>query len=201
MTVTPPRRWYQFSLRTALVLVTILCIGPGGYVAHEQQKLRREDAAVVLLNKLVGTEVYSRPHWLWSLMEGNSAGNVVGLGFRSPQVTDAGLSPLTALPELVWLTLSDTPITDAGLAHLAELKKLKRLRLDETSVSDAGLAQLTKLTTLETLNLSRTKITDAGLSHLAGLANLETLDLQKTKVTRAGVAELQKSLPNCAINR
>lgn len=64
-----------------------------------------------------------------------------------------------------------------------------------------GLAQLAKLRTLEALNLSRTKITDAGLLHLAGLAHLETLDLQKTQVTRAGVAELQKSLPNCAINR
>lgn len=40
-----------------------------------------------------------------------------------------------------------------------------------------------------------------GSGKLAGLANLKALELQKTQVTPAGVAELQKSLPNCTINR
>ena len=35
MSDKPKRRWYQFSLKTLLVVMTLLCVGPGGYVAYE----------------------------------------------------------------------------------------------------------------------------------------------------------------------
>ena len=40
-----------------------------------------------------------------------------------------------------------------------------------------------------------------GLVHLKGLTNLQELSLYYTKVTDAGVADLQKSLPNCEIQK
>jgi hypothetical protein len=30
MTAKPKRRWYQFSLKALLVVLTLLCLGPGG---------------------------------------------------------------------------------------------------------------------------------------------------------------------------
>jgi hypothetical protein len=224
VTTTPKRRWFQFSLGRMLLVVTILCIGPGGYVAYERQEAQRQDAAVALLNKLPGTQAYARPHWLRKLIDGPAAGFTVGLAILSPQATDTELEPVAALSELVWLDIDNTQAGDASLAHLAGLKKLERLRLDDTLVTDAGMIHLAGLSKLHTLNLSRTAITDTGVAHLAGLSkmatldlsrtnitdasvvhlsgmkNLETLDLRKTQVTSTGFAELRKALPNCMIS-
>ncbi len=54
MTVSPKRRWYQFRLKTLLVVVTLLCLGPGGYVAYEQRKARARKAAVEAIEELGG---------------------------------------------------------------------------------------------------------------------------------------------------
>lgn len=54
MTNTPKHRWYQFSLKTLLVGLTVLCIGPGGYVAYEQTKARKQKAAVEAIEVLGG---------------------------------------------------------------------------------------------------------------------------------------------------
>jgi len=48
----PKRRWYQFSLKTVLVVLTLLCLGPGRYVAYEQAKARKQKAAVEAIEKL-----------------------------------------------------------------------------------------------------------------------------------------------------
>ena len=223
ITTSPKRRWYQFSLWRMLLLVTLLCIGPGGYVAYEQQEARRQDAAVALLNELRGTQAYIRPHWLRKWIDGPAAGYAVGLAILSPQATDTELAPVAALSELVWLDINDTQAGDASLAHLAGLKKLERLRLDDSCVTDAGMVHLAGLSKLHTLNLSRTSITDSGLAALADLSKMETLDLsrtgitdasvvvlsgmkdlemldlRKTKVTPKGLAELQRALPSCMI--
>jgi hypothetical protein len=197
---TPRSHRFQFSLRSLLVVITAIAIGPGGWALYTQQQARRQKSAVALLSKS-GGEVYARPQWLWSLLERGAPGRVVGIALRDTNTTDADAAPLADLTDLVWVDLNDTQITDMGLAHLAGLTQLTRLRLDETQVTDAGLAQLAKLKNLETLNLSRTRVTDAGLAHLAGLAKLETLDLARTQVTDAGVIELQKKLPSVLITR
>ncbi len=217
------RRWFQFGLGRMLLVVTILCIGPGGYVAYEQQEARRQDAAVASLNNLRGTQAYIRAHWLRKWIDGPEAGYVVGLAILSPQATDSELAPMAALSELVWVDINDTQAGDASLAHLAGLKKLQRMRIEETSVTDAGMVYLAGLSELHTLNLSRTKITDVGVArlaaltkmatldlsrteisdasvdHLARMKKLERLDVRKTQITTEGVIKLQKALPNCMI--
>jgi len=194
------RRWHQFSLRTLLIFVTVLAVGPGSWVIYERTKAQRQKAAVSLLGKQ-HSEVHSRLSWMQALLVEDAPGNVVGVSLRNRQVSDADLAPLADLPDLIWLDLDGTPLSDQGLVHLAGLKKLRRLRLDETQITDAGLANVANLTQLETLNLYKTGVTDAGLVHLAGLTNLETLILQKTQVTEAGVAKLQQALPKLHIER
>ena len=77
MTATPNRRWYQFSLKTLLVVLTLLCVGPGGYVAYEQSKARRQKAAVEAIEKIGGRisydpKVSQRPNWLKSILGDDS---------------------------------------------------------------------------------------------------------------------------------
>jgi hypothetical protein len=119
----------------------------------------------------------------------------------SPQISDAGLAPLSGLKNLHVLVLNDTPISDAGLTHLAGLTELRELELNQTKVTDAGLKSLAKLTNLESLELGQTAVGDAGLQELKGLTKLGTLRLKFTKVTDAGVADLQKALPEVKIMR
>ena len=181
MTATPKRRWYQFSLKTLLMAMLLLCLGPGGYVAYEQNKVRRQKEAVEAIEKLGGVVEYGRSVSGRSAMPrqilgDDTIGMVESVDFWNPfQVTDAALMYLARLPRLKHLHLTDTQVTDAGLKQLAGLKDLSGLTLDNTQVTDAGLV------------------------HLAGLKGLKHLNIYKTQVTDAGVAELQKSLPNCRI--
>jgi hypothetical protein len=196
-----PKRWrFQFSLRSLLAVITALAVVPGGWLIYEKAQARRHAEAARKL-RTVGAEVYAKPKWLWTRLEPDSPGVIVGLGLRYRKLTDADLHPVSSVRELVWLDLNDTPVGDNGLVHLSALTGLKRLRLDETQVTDAGLAHLAGLSQLQQLNLYKTQITDAGLVHLASLTNLKELNLQRTHVTAIGVAKLQKELPKCQIAR
>ncbi len=67
----PKRRWYQFSLRTLLVVVTLICVVVGGYV-HWQAEIVRERkqmrSRIVELGGSIATdsdrEPLSRVPWL-----------------------------------------------------------------------------------------------------------------------------------------
>ena len=183
MTSRPKRRWYQFSLKTLLVVMVLLCLGPGGYVAYEQNKVRRQKEAVEAIEKLGGVVEYgrnasARPAMLRQILGDDTIGMVESVDFWNPsQVTDADVVHFARLPRLKHLHLTDTHVTDAGLKHLASLKDLSGLTLDNTQVTDAGLV------------------------HLAGLKSLRHLSVYRTQVTDAGVAELQEALPNCRIRR
>jgi hypothetical protein len=194
------RRWFQFSLRTLLAVVTFLAVAPGGWLIYQREQARRHKEAAMKLRK-VGAEVYATPKWLWTQLEPDSPGIIVGLGLRNRTLSDADLQPLSTLHALVWLDLNYTAVGDDGLVHLSGLSGLRRLRLDETQVSDRGLAHLRHMKELQQLNLSKSQVTDAGLMHFEGLTNLEELNLQKTQVTAEGAARLQKALPKCQVTR
>ena len=212
MTVTPPRRWYQFSLRTALVLVTILCIGPGGYVAFEQEKARENQRAVAAIEKLGGYVFYdekapARSGLTRLILGDDSFGNVNGVDFNplkteNRQITDADLRHLQSFPRLNHLVLKNCrQITDAGLGELSGLANLQYLYLNDTPITDAGLVHLAGLASLERLSLAHTQVTGPGLLQLSGLTKLDYLYLYSTRIPPDGVEEIQKALPKCRINR
>jgi hypothetical protein len=116
-------------------------------------------------------------------------------------INDTQIAHLGGLKNLEVLDLERTAVTDAGLNHLSKLTKLQSLGLNGTAVTDSGLAHLNTFTNLRILILSNTAVTDAGLIHLSGLTNLHTLQLFGTAVTATGIEKLQKTLPDCKIDR
>jgi YHS domain-containing protein len=102
-----------------------------------------------------------------------------GADFGDSQL--AQLAPVAA--NLRWLDLGGTGVSDAGLSQVASMQNLVRLHLERTSITDAGLASLGELPNLEYLNLYGTAITSAGLEHLQGLPKLKQVYLWQTKVT------------------
>ena len=137
---------------------------------------------------------------LWPLAAGLHW-HEVNLRSQGDRNIDAALAQLKDAASLVSLNLAGTKFSGASLANLKSLTNLTLLHLEHTQVQDADLANVSGLVRLTYLNLYDTPITDAGLDHLKGLTNLRNLHLWQTHVTDAGAAALQKSLPQCVIDR
>jgi hypothetical protein len=173
MSPAPKRRWFQFSLRTLLLVMLVACLGLAP-IAYEQHKAIRQQAAVAAIQKLGGRVEYdrslpSRSAWLRVLLGDDSYRNATGLDLSQTQVTDADLEYVRELPQLRWLAVSETMATDAGLAHLSGLTRLQNLNLGETQVTDAGLVHLHRLLQLRVLSVQRTPVTESGVTSLQGL--------------------------------
>ena len=179
------RRWYQFSLKGMLVTLTVLCLGPGGYVAYEQGKSRQQKRAVETIRRIGSVDfdgsMQHRSAVTRVILGDDSFSNVVWIGFNptkaKSRLSDSDLRDIQSFAELKYLGLAGCQtITDAGLGELSGLENLKYLYLDDTQVTDAGLV------------------------HLSGLKKLQFLSLYSTHVSSAGVDELHKALPNCIIS-
>jgi|GEM_PF-2034355 len=199
------RRWYQFSLRTLLILTLILAI-PCAWLGRRLERKRRERNAVKAVTAKFGQTHYDYelenrseadgPAWLRRLLGDDFFSDVHAVTLRGGSHDDCDLAFLQELPELRQLDLQDTTITDAGLEHLSGLSELVRLNLKGTFVSDAGLRRVKGLSRLEHLDLSGTKVGDAALSSLKDLTQLAELELADTAVTDAGAEQLREALPH-----
>lgn len=195
----PLRRWYQFSLRTVLLVTLMVCLGSAWVGIGIQRARERRQAATEIykfeaeLQRLGGSvnfdyddhpdsldELYGDPG-VFHIAEVTGQGNF----------SDAGLEHLAGLTRLWSLDLTGSQVTDAGLIHLIGLTKLSDLNLSGTQVTDAGLDHLEGLTRLESLDLTGTQVTDAGLKHIEGLTNLKVLNLSGTQVSDAGLVHVE----------
>jgi len=203
---TKPKRlrWYQFSLRTLLIFMTVVAILVGTFVVQVIIPAERQKAAVAMIERRGGSVDYSDksksewtsvPDWLRNCLGPGYFQSVMLVELQGTKITDAELERLQGLVTLQYLLLSSTQITDTGLAHLKGLTSLEGLGLDNTQITDTGLDRLREMTSLKDLSLSGTQITDAGLAHLKGLNALESLGLDNTQITDAGVAKLRAALP------
>ena len=202
------RLWFQFSIRSLLLLTVVVAIACS-WLAAERQQARKQEAAVEAIKELRGSVWYDYqwdvstawitvnheeppgPTWLRTLLGNDFFANVAYVALPSPQVTDAGLEHLKRLSQLQWLQLARTQVTDAGLEHLKGLSGLQMLDLNDTKVTDAGLEHLKGLSRLRWLGLFNTRVTDAGLEHLKGFSELRSLGLRGTKVTDAGLKHVK----------
>ena len=198
------RRWFQFSLRSLMVLMILVGIGMTWLVAIKH-RAERQKAAVETIVKGGGSVDYDYqfrtlpsgvvryiddatppgPTWLRSLLGDDFFTNVVSARI----VNRTGLDQLAQLPQIQRLELDGATITDLNLDQLKELK-LEALCLQDTGITDSGLDTITGLKRLKLLELRKNKITDDGLGRLAGLTQLEELDLSETNVTDAGLKRL-----------
>lgn len=141
------------------------------------------------------------------------------------EVTEDGLSQVTASPQVQWLDLSRLPIGNQAVRRLApNAKSIQQLTLEATKIDDDLIAWLAKATELEELDLSwtpmsdrlinsistakqiqtlwltGTKITDQSIDAIARMQQLQAVDVQRTGITEAGLAKLRKTRPDLNIN-
>src|SRR6476620_429395 len=114
----PSRRWFQFGLRTLLLLVAIACIGFGwlGYKVRQAERQRETVEAIESLGgrvfhdyelDAVGSEINSPsppgPAWVRNLFGIDFLANVVYVDLLGDWVTDAGRVYLDGLNQLKYL--------------------------------------------------------------------------------------------------
>ena len=159
-TPKPKRRWFQYSLRTLLVVVT-LCAMLCSWLGLEMKKKTREREAVAAIKKLGGYVWYDyqhdgtdNPDWkkgpppgpacLRKVLGNDFFATVVGMCLIRSEVTDADLDHIRRLPHLKMLQIGDTNTTDAGIENLKGLTQLERLGIGGTKITDAGIEALQK---------------------------------------------------------
>jgi hypothetical protein len=198
----PKRRWFQFSLWNLLLLISLLCLIPGGFVAYYQNQVRRHESAIRAIEGMRATVTYddstpAQSAALKWLLGDDKYIRVSSVEFFPNAIIvydspDSKVGHLESMSGDELQTLGIQVISDAGLAHLEGMNGLSYLQLDNTEIGNAGLVHLQNLTTLRSLTLGGTRVTDDGLVHLKDLVELEFLNLSGTDVGDAGMAHLAR---------
>ena len=208
------KRWFQYSLRTFLVLVTCVALAFAWFANHARQRREalaairqaggefryyyREPGSESLLEKWFGADLF-QPIMKIDLRKGKVHNELVGqigvlkelrkLDLSNAQIDDDGLTQIAHLP-LDELWLQETNITDVSAATLSTIKSLSFLALNATSLTDDFLERLETLPELENLGLRGTRVTSAGMKHLARHPKLKDLDVYRTSIDDTGVFNL-----------
>lgn len=195
----PKRRWYQYSLRTLLLLMLVASIAMS-WLSVRRQRAKAYREAIEAIQKEYGSVAYDwqvaqtgarpqppAPEWLRKLLGDDFFGDVV----RASVQTDSAMEQATTFSGLSELGVC-VFITDEGLAHLKSFPRLRKLTMhDIAAITDAGLANLKDATEVESLYFRDVHVGDSGLKHLDGLTQLQTLHLQDTGITDAGLAHIK----------
>ncbi len=208
-------RWFQFSLRTLLVVMTVICVFLGTVFNYVVLPAERQRAAVQAIAKFQKSqksryllpftyepiEYASAPKdefWLIGKLRlalpRDYFDPVVSVDLSTCEFQDSDLVFLKQLPRLHALNLINTDVTDAGLENLKDLVNFEFLYLigrKRENLTDIGIAHLKKLKKLKTLWIRDSTITDAGISYLSGMTELRELDLRGSNISDSGLTHLR----------
>ena len=199
------RRWYQYSLRTLMICVTLFAVACSWFAVKMQQAKKQREAVEKLL-KSGGTVLYDYecdksghinskfgnppgPEWLRKILGNDLFTNVTGADLRNAGISDATLLYLTRLPHLTSLCLRYYPGTD--LKRFTGFPHLKTLWIMGSRISDEGLDNMRMFSQLESLCLADAQITNSGLNNLQEMPQLQELYLQNNAITDDGLKYLQ----------
>jgi hypothetical protein len=146
-------RWAQFSARTMLACVAVICV----WLASRVEQSRRQREAIAELHKLHVAVLYREPGTARDeRLDGGE--RLLGLAFRET-VDYVGFQHAARL-------FHDPQSRAKALSLLPHLRGLKRLSLEGMPVTDQELLSLKRLTDLQKVNLTYTDVTDAGAAEL-----------------------------------
>lgn len=173
-----------------------------------RQILKVDDDEVIFTNELWDIFTFTVPAEATSYEDLNHMIFLEELTITGGPANALGI--LSSMPNLVSLSITDTPVSTDELAIISSLAKLESLTLSDCGLSTAaGLEKLTSLTYLDLSNNTIRNITPLAsltalqeihlqhnalvdLSSLSGLANLVTLDVSYNTLTTLS--------PICGIN-
>jgi hypothetical protein len=199
-TIRPARRkWLTLSLRSLLLLFTLLAVWVG-IVANRAREQRR---IVTALSQYPSVMIMYDHEW--DLSAGGEIPKPRPLGpppgspwIRSRLGDEYFVTVIGVFLTGDWDRKTEQP-TSTALELIRDLPCLRVLSLEKSSITDAGLATVANQTDLTYLWLDDTAISDAGLVHLRRMTNLKRLYLRNSQVTDAGIDTLKRDLPHTRI--
>ncbi len=200
----PRRRFFRYSLRTMMLVVTLICVLLGITAKRAQDQKQAvevilESGGIVLYQHRTERSDPPGPEWLRKFIGDEYFFRVDSVHFTEAKINEASLIAISRLTDMRSLVLTGNRVTDAGLEHLQTLTKLQDLNFSSTEITDAGLVHLRGMTELQRLFFYNTKISDRGVEHLNVLTNLRGLILNRTSITDEGARNLRQALPNCKV--
>lgn len=188
---------FRFSLRTLLIVNTLLSIGFGLFFSRVQNE-RWAAKAIAEANGIIVYDWQVRPagsdskfkptppgpkwlrkhlgaHWLDRIVEVS----LNGYGNRSKKNRFSEVGPhLTKLRALRSLTLWGGKLDHAGYQLLGRLTQLEKLHLRlKSEIGQQSAVAIARVTSLRELSLDKARISPEALQELAKLPNLESLDI------------------------
>jgi hypothetical protein len=197
------RRWFQFSLRSLLLLTAVLALWLGYITGNARQQQKAVETLTAMQAEVFYDYDLAAPDDEVFAFSMGAAGKIV-TGRYWTRYTDGephgpkwlrecvGEDYFRSVVAVYFETYQAPQITGEDLRQISALSYLKRLTLDNAqSLSDEDFEHLNRLRRLERLYLAETQITDLGMHHLSNLTNLQYLSLAKTRITDAGLVCLQ----------
>ena len=149
MTTThPKRRFFRYSLRTLMIVVTVFCIWLG-ITAKRARDQRQALEAILAAGGMILYD-YQRtnsdppgPEWLRRIIGDEYFFTIGYVDFSGSKVNDASLAAVVkCLTSVKYLSLFSTEVTDAGLKNLKELTNLRIVHIISTKITDEGIKDL-----------------------------------------------------------
>jgi Leucine Rich repeat len=218
------RRWLRFSLRTLLVVMTVLCV----WLGFKVNAARRQKEAVEAIIKAGGTVTFgyqcvpvrgnpdalaldpnalpNAPAWLRTCLGDDFFRTADEVILNGRAISDEDLAQTMNLPGIWYLFLTDVKVVrvdsdnqrliqDADLVGLGQLGELRRLALGKADINGFGLASLVNLKHLKSLNVVNTHVDDSGMEYIGRIVPLADLNVGGTRISDSGLKQL-RSLTN-----
>ncbi len=197
MSNKPKRRWYQFSLKTLGLVVTLCTVV--AWLAHVHQRAALQQHVVESLTQRYDSDFHEPPvrydfecagfnvpprvpTWLVNALGVDCFAEVVEVRSNSSSESDEesgakGLRRFSAFQKLKTVELFAPDIRDDDLVVLSEHPQLETLSLWFTNVSGKGFRGVSFRSSLRELTLQGCPVGDDGLEVISQFENLEWLNL------------------------
>ncbi len=203
------RKFFRFSLRTFLVMTTVVAI----WLAFHLRGVQKQKAAVAGVLEFGGWAYYDfqfrdgrilpgntdlnaeplAPAWLVDALGVDWFHDVVAVNLYYGQrdgapvvnsrYSDEGMKYLADLPELRIVFLDYRQATAESMVYLSGARKLEYLQMADVLIGDEGAAHLRNLKNLRWLSIHNAGLTDRSIHTIASLPKLERLSLGHNELT------------------
>lgn len=192
------RRLTSFSLRTALIAITILAV----WLGLHMNSVRKQRASIETVKRHGGSVHFDYEGTAYVRQKYDDAPTGFAPRRQSTMATwllnTFGRDHLHSVVSANIGRISRREANSADVfTHLNNLPKLEELWLNGPQLRDEELKHLGQITNLRRLHIRSAHVTEDGLRHLVGLKNLRYLYLKGSQVK--DVSWLQERLPNCEI--